>query len=228
MPEFDTSLLSVTVTNRPLSEIDGIPYHGDIAVRYEIPIVTLMQTCGRFCVYCITFDTDEEDESFQQLRNGYIGITKRSPVVRFKEHLTKAQKGTGSILHNAWSGLMRIQIPFHPVFRVFDMRPKTLEEVYAREELLVARHSLAPKGLNAIPGGMAGIKMMHELRLLNSANPVSIEQRDRVLAEYMARSTAGHSKAAHFRSGHVRRLSDERTTWVRSCWVNLDPEEEAA
>lgn len=107
------------------------------------------------------------------------------------------------------------------MFSVYEMGLKNLQAAYDFEERSVAKSgTLAPGGLNAIPGGMAGIRMMHELRLLNGSSPISLEKRDAAIEKLLTHGAT--SKATHYRSGHVRKLDGgQRTTWVRSCWVNM-------
>lgn len=229
LPDGQDSFLDVTIRNSNYTPDEDLLDHGEIAYRINIPIVTMLQTPGNYSIYCIAFDIDDEDTAFDQLRAGYIGITKRAPLSRLKEHVIKVNRGRGSIVHKAWRALIDSGIAFTPVFRVFDMRPKTLEQVYDREEMLVEKHTLSPKGLNAIPGGMAGIRMMHELRLLSDGTKqVHIEKRDAAIELLMEREKQSGIKATHFRSGHVRRLAGGKNTWVRACWVNLNDAKDAA
>lgn len=229
LPEVQDSFLEVTIRKNDYTPDEDPFDHSQISYRINIPIVTMLQTSGNYSIYCIAFDIDDDDSAFDQLRSGYIGITKRAPLSRLKEHIIKVDRGRGSIVHKAWRALLDSGMPFSPVFRIFDMRSKTLEQVYEREEALVAQHTLTPKGLNAIPGGMAGIRMMHELRLLSDdTKQVHIEKRDAAIELLMDREKQQGVKATHFRSGHVRKLASGKNTWVRACWVNFNDMKDAA
>lgn len=153
------------------------------------------------------------------LAAGYIGITKRNPFTRLKEHQQSALNGAGYQLHRAWRNLIDSGEKFSVVFQFSGSR-KTLAEIYDAEESFVGDLTLTPKGLNAIPGGMAGIRMLHQLRLLDGVHQVTVEQRDEALVKLEREARRPGSPCAHYRSGHLRRLPTGRLIWVSACWVN--------
>jgi hypothetical protein len=198
---------------------------GDIYARIDIPLPMIArgaETLGKYTIYNIRFSLNGapglDFDSSEPLRRGYVGITKRSPFERYKEHQDKARKNTGSLLHTAWHAILAAHPRVYPVFQICG-HAETLEQAYAAEEELVARGTLAPQGLNAIPGGMAGIQMLHTLgALAQRGKIVSLTQRDRALE-----AAERNAPATHYRRAHVRRLTPERTTFVNGCWVNVKP-----
>lgn len=161
------------------------------------------------------------DPSFDAFARGYIGITSRDPLVRLREHMRNVAAGRGYYFHNSWRGLLGCFPSARPTFSLLDF-DHTLDGVYEQEERLVAAHSLAPTGLNAIPGGRAGLAMLHLLR--KDGRLPSLVDRDAALRDL----ECGRSPiAAHFRKGHIRNLPAgcaKRTTWVSSSWVNMPTE----
>lgn len=203
---------------------------GDIYARIDIPIPMIVRgavSVGKFTVYNIRFNLNKapglDFDSSEPLRRGYVGITKRSPFERYKEHQAKARTNTGSLLHTAWHAIMAAHPRVYPVFQICG-HADTLERAYEMEEELVARGTLAPQGLNAIPGGMAGIRELHKLGALGRCGKTPTPgERDRAI-ETIERN----SPAAHYRRAHVRRLASDRTTFVNGCWVAVKPVSEAA
>lgn len=194
--------------------------NADVAYRYEVPLHFLRMPNISHTLYNVRFSIDGTVQEFDEqsslpLRIGYYGITGRHPLTRFREHYSDALAGRGHLLHKTWSALLRNELGVHPVFQIAG-RANSLSEIYRQEERAV-EGSLAPKGLNVIPGGEAGIKMLHELRLLGADRNITPMQRDAALVELERGSLA-----THYRSGHIRRLSPNKFTWVKPCWVNLE------
>lgn len=203
---------------------------GDVYARIDIPLALITrgaQGLGKYTVYNIRFNLNDapglDFDSSEPLRRGYVGITKRNPYERYKEHEAKARTNQGSLLHTAWRALLVAHPRVYPVFQITG-HAETLEEAYQAEEELVARATLAPLGLNAIAGGLAGIRELHRLGVLAMRDKLlSADARDRAVEE-----VERNSPAAHYRRAHIRRLGPERTTFVNGCWVAVRPFAEAA
>lgn len=199
----------------------------NVTIRIDIPFFYAFDkySLDTYLVYHIRFSVSEDDPRLTEkdcdpLFRGYIGITKRGYMTRFMEHYEKAKANTGYLLHSVWHSLLKEEIDMYPVIQL-NGSAKTLKEIYSIEEDLVEKYTLTPKGLNAIPGGMAGIRMMHELRLLTSTK-VGVDERDKALEALQQRTHAHGSPCAHYRRGHMRKLESGRLTYVKPCWVNLD------
>jgi hypothetical protein len=197
-----------------------------ISLRVDIPLHFAYdrELLKEYSIYHIRFKVDSDDKRFTKdsvkpLQHGYIGITKRDILTRMREHGYKAETNTGSLLHSVWYQLVHQGIPMHPVIQISGSAD-SLGKIYALEEEAVAKYTLAPMGLNAIPGGMAGIRMMHQLRLLTSTR-VGIKERDEAIERLQRGGFEHGSPCAHYRKGHYRKLPGERLTWVSPCWVNL-------
>ena len=192
--------------------------------RLCIPTRLLLdyETCSIYSLYRIRFDFNPQDDSIDRasmlpFRHGYFGITRRSIWQRFNEHLTKMKCDEGHLLHKSWASLVKNKIEHLTILELGGFA-STLEKIYEFEEKVVADISLAPKGLNMIPGGMAGIRELHRLGFSKKVGKLPLHERDAIL-EKMTRITS--AKCTHFRSGHFRNLSPQRKTWVSSTWVNL-------
>ena len=230
-----SSRLMVTFHNNPpnlteIAESNGM-YQGevnpkDIEVRIDIPFQYVFDVypIKKYVIYHIRFSVARDEprlteKECEPLFRGYIGITKRGYITRFREHQDKAYTNTGYLLHSVWHSLLQEGINMNPVVQI-GATADTLKEIYDLEEEAVAMMTLTPKGLNAIPGGMAGIRMMHELRLLTSTK-VGVDERDKALEALQQRAHAHGSPCAHYRRGHMRKLESGRLTYVKPCWVNL-------
>lgn len=205
--------------NKPLTE-------GHLNFRYEVPVRLLNdRACvGKFTCYQIRFKVSDsnrfDEQSCQTLMTGYVGITSRPVLERFKEHERDARKGGGHLLHSVWWQLFDKCQNFHPVLQIAGVAT-TLDDVYTMEEQLVDEFTLAPKGLNVIRGGHAGIAQLHALALLANRQHTSIEDRDAALVTL--ETGGGGSRCTHYRKGHFRHLSaSDKNVWVRPCWVNAE------
>ncbi|WP_139789204.1 hypothetical protein [Manganibacter manganicus] len=194
------------------------------------PFIWLSKGFPSYTIYNVQFQFPEEltDSSFDVFKSGYIGVTSRHPMQRFNEHRRDMLNGGGHFFHSAWRSLAGIEerwgvdIPnsgkVMPSFCLIG-RADTLDEIYELENRYVAKHTLAPKGLNAIPGGREGLKYIH---LWKENQPLAdIDARDAALIDLEKGRSAA---AAHYRKGHIRHLPEgfqKRTTWVSPCWVNL-------
>lgn len=193
--------------------------------NYELTVPTgllLDKSKPRYTLYRVSFGTSISnisilDSTFSAFGSGYIGITKRSPLQRFREHMRDMRSGNGYLFHTSWRALKKLLPEVTPQFTLC-YREETLDAIYEHEEAAVARYTLAPKGLNAIPGGKAGLRMLHMLR---DGRPIPTPgERDAILRQ-MADGRGQGAKTTHYRSGHVRKLADGKKTWVSPCWINL-------
>lgn len=191
-----------------------------------VPWVFLEKGFPNYFLYHISFMfEDRTDASFDVFRRGYFGITKNHPLIRFGQHYSDMRLGRGHLLHNAWRAIHDSKAHFNIANVSVVGAASTLDEIYNLEEDHVQKFTLSPRGLNAIPGGKAGLRFMHLLRQ-NSPLP-DIEDREQALIDL---ENGKSPVATHYRKGHIRHLPDgfaKRTTWVNPCWVNL-PKEIAA
>jgi hypothetical protein len=208
----------------------GVARPNSIEARIDIPFQYVFDKLPikKYVVYHIRFSVDKNEGRLTEkdcdpLFRGYIGITKRGYMTRFNEHHEKAISNTGYLLHSVWHSLLKEGINMNPVIQIGGTADN-LKEIYDMEEEAVDKYTLTPKGLNAIPGGMAGIKMMHELRLLNSTK-VGVSERDAALEALQQRTYAHGSPCTHYRRGHMRKLETGKLTYVKPCWVNLKSSE---
>jgi hypothetical protein len=168
--------------------------------------------------------TKLDAKTITRLNHGYFGITSRNVATRFTEHLRLAQNNSGSMLHSVWHSMMdyREVVPTVSIHRM----AFTLDEIYAIEEKAVREWSLAPMGLNAIPGGWEGIKMLHQLGMMHKRKTkyVTPEDRDDALTRLERLNHPHGSPCCHYRRGHLRKLNETRHTWVTGHFVNADKE----
>ncbi len=201
-----------------------------VVLRIDLPFFFAFDRVKlrKYSLYHVRFCISEEETRLSEkdcepLLSGYFGITKRNYMTRFSEHYEKARNNTGYLFHSIWHNLLREKIVMYTAVQICGTAD-SLKKIYELEEELVGELTLTPKGLNAIPGGMAGIRMMHELRLLNSTR-VGIEERDNALVALQQKAHGHGSPCAHYRRGHMRKLESGRLTYIKPCWVNLKSSE---
>lgn len=202
--------------------------------NFAIPLKFLTCQNHQHWIYRITFHpgSDAAKEimghaSFAPFRKGYVGTTGRNPLDRFLEHRRDVGKGVGHILHRAWHALGR-ETCIIPKFSLVINAPSR-EVAYDAEEWLVdTLDTVCPNGLNAIKGGMAGIRELWKLGLLADKTRPTFKERDAAL---VALERDQSPVTAHYRRGHIRKLPDRcsmRTTWVSAHWVGINARKEAA
>lgn len=176
---------------------------------------------GNSWLYNIRFNTDQAvrdgtlaKESFDVLGRGYIGVTRRPFVMRMTEHLADMKSGGGHLLHSVWRDLSKREIP-HRVIAQLVAHSTNEDDVYEMEEKAVAEYTLAPRGLNMIPGGRSGIAHLKRLGF----HTAGFENRDRLLAEAIAQRQAAK---VHYRTAHLREYKPGAFTMVSGHWVNAN------
>ncbi|HDR9104524.1 TPA: hypothetical protein QDB04_001341 [Burkholderia vietnamiensis] len=148
----------------------------DIPMRVEVPLRALIKggpdLTGTYSVYLHALKSDDGQEYV------YYGITKRGWNVRFIEHAKAAvAEGSRRLFPQKLAALIRSRVAElgsqpnpHPKLAgiISAICAVGLDEDMALdiEEYLVDKYSLAtkhPNGLNMIPGGREGIRVMYQL-----------------------------------------------------------------
>ena len=116
----------------------------------------------------------------------YIGITSRSWAVRYREHVAKSKSGSNLPFHKAIRNeFNNYNTRFHYVLLVVHNR----DEADSAEEQFVESRSLFPKGLNAIPGGKAGIRYLASINALRPKNTNKEEFIEDLLSDILSNLT---------------------------------------
>lgn len=137
---------------------------------------------------------DDTEQQFEA--QSYIGLTSRDWLTRFSEHKRDALTGSNLLFHaslgSAYDGASISQKGMGPfevirggvsLYSELQYVNLSYDEAMQVEEKMVER-TLAPKGLNMIPGGFAGMKYLYKLGLL-AKERVSLEDRDEAIAAFM-------------------------------------------
>lgn len=114
----------------------------------------------------------------------YTGITSRNWLVRMEEHLAEMRGGSNKRFHAAWrayTGDANVMLGSELV-----VVNHTFKGIMDWEEEQVDAQMALGKSLNMIPGGFKGLRFLHEHRLTDRVE-VSLEERDRAIAEYARR-----------------------------------------
>ncbi|MBI5889761.1 MAG: hypothetical protein HZB47_03670 [Nitrosomonadales bacterium] len=121
-------------------------------------------------------NTGEMDQHY------YVGVSKRNWLIRMAEHFREIQTGSNKTFHRAW----REYIGRRDVLLGSELviGNHSFEQIMDWEEEMVDKYMALGKSLNMIPGGFKGIKFLHEHRLLNSAQNIKLEERERAISEY--------------------------------------------
>jgi hypothetical protein len=171
----------------------------DIPMRAEIPLRALIKgspdLSGTYTVYLHALMCDDG------LDFVYYGLTRRGWNLRFLEH-TKAGVASGSrrLFPQKLAALIDARVAERA--GLSDPRPKLAGVVSAVcavgvdedmaldiEEYLVDKYSLVtkhPNGLNMIPGGREGIRVLHQLAGFASETLVDTESRETALEAHLA------------------------------------------
>jgi hypothetical protein len=169
-------------------------------------------------LYQIRFNTAQAvqegklgQRELEMLGRGYIGVTRRTFAERINEHFGQMTDGGGHLLHSVWRDLRQKDMP-HRVIAQLIGHSKSEDAIYEMEERAV-ENTLAPLGLNMIPGGRAGVRFLQRSGFSNAG----FDNRDRLLAEAVQ---ARESARTHYRSAHLREFRPGRFTMVSGHWVN--------
>jgi len=122
------------------------------------------------------YGTDSDDDYY------YVGITGRNWLLRLDEHMGEMRRGSRRTFYVAWRdawGIADVQF----TSSLMDINLK-FEDAMNWEEQHVDRIAYGPNGLNMIPGGFKGLKLLHKLRIIDRTD-LSLEERDRALVEYL-------------------------------------------
>lgn len=153
----------------------------------SVPIQALMTGYGDVSeghqgyAHSLTF-MDHDGDFLNQVY--YVGITSRNWLVRMEEHMAEMRGGSNKRFHAAWrsyAGDANVMLGSELI-----VLNHTYEGIMAWEEQMVDKQMEAGKSLNMIPGGLKGLRFLHEHRLIGQVE-VSLEERDRAIAEYARR-----------------------------------------
>ena len=146
----------------------------------------------------------------------YIGLTKQGWQKRFSQHLSKAHSGSPLLFHQALrDNYVGARVIGHRVLTLCETEKEAmdLEEMFVKggtredfgdpdafkEGEKWVFGTLYPKGLNMIPGGYAGLKVLHKMGVMKDNRPFNVDQRDNLLIEGLKRGgQANPLLAAHW------------------------------
>jgi hypothetical protein len=111
----------------------------------------------------------------------YVGITGRNWLVRLNEHVREMANGSQRHFYRAWRE--HYGAPGVLFTSYLDDINQTYEAAMNWEEAKVDEIASDQYGLNMIPGGFKGLRLLHESRITKGIN-ISLEERDRAVTEY--------------------------------------------
>ena len=120
----------------------------------------------------------QEDEYY------YVGITSRNWLLRLNEHLREISSGSRKRFHAAWRDSLGLDnVLFVSALSEVNL---TYEGAMHWEEATVRAKASDKYGLNMIPGGFEGLKLLHKLKLTTSPK-VSLEEREKAIDDFIAK-----------------------------------------
>jgi hypothetical protein len=171
-----------------------------IPMSYVVDQKTALQ--HQFVVYCHTIVPNVSADEAPPAGMSYVGITKQGWRKRFDQHLSNARCGSPLLFHRALRDhYVLSRACSHRILTVVDDEKSAMdcEEEYVRgtddQEILgrfwgietFAAGTLYPKGLNMIPGGYEGLRVLHKLGAFERNKAIDIEKRDERLITVMQR-----------------------------------------
>jgi hypothetical protein len=157
---------------------------------------------NQFVVYCHTITPTLSDEDTNPRGMNYVGITKQGWRKRLNQHLANAKANSPLLFHRALRDHYRLsKVCSHRILTVADNEKSAVdsEEMYVRgtddQKVLerfdgievFASGTLYPKGLNMIPGGYEGLRVLHKMGAFDRVKSINIDQREEHLIRIMQR-----------------------------------------
>jgi hypothetical protein len=123
--------------------------------------------------------TDSSDDYY------YVGITGRNWLARLDEHFGEMRRDNRRKFYRIWRESLGMS-DVHYISTLMEVN-LTYEDAMNWEEVYVDRIAHGPNGLNMIPGGFKGLKLLHTLRIIDRMD-ISLEDRERAIADYIRRN----------------------------------------
>ncbi|MBL0350191.1 MAG: hypothetical protein IPP68_07445 [Elusimicrobia bacterium] len=173
----------------------GLNLNNDLSWKVIVPLQFLLKEWGdankgfQGYVHSITHNMPR-DETPEQLHEKqkkdqdsyyYVGITGRNWLQRLNEHVGEIHRGSRKKFHQAWRESLGMKnVGIISSLMAVNM---TYDEAMNWEEKAVDGISSDQYGLNMIPGGFKGLKLLHEHRFTSRVR-VSLDERERAIEEY--------------------------------------------
>ena len=162
--------------SRPDSE-RRVVFHIDFHVidgtdwSISFPVQIVMKGCPRIADSHVGYShsiTLVNDDGSLGIQHFYIGISKRNWLERMVEHFREIRNGSNKTFHAAWReyvGTKKARLHSELV-----VTNHTYKQIMDWEEDQVDLRKERGDSLNMIPGGLKGLKFLHEHRVLASLN----------------------------------------------------------
>lgn len=149
----------------------------------SVPLQALMMGWGDVTEgsqgYCHSIAFLDEGRVLEQWY--YVGITTRNWLQRMEEHFQEVRSGSNKKFHAAWrtyTGNAKVMLCSELI-----VLNHTYEGIMNWEEEQVDIHMAAGNSLNMIPGGLKGLRFLHEQHLTPRLS-ITLEEREAAIAEY--------------------------------------------
>ena len=115
----------------------------------------------------------------------YVGITGRNWLHRLDEHVREMNKGNRRLFYRAWRERCGMEgVGFISYLNEINL---SYQAAMDWEEEYVEKMASDEFGLNMIPGGFKGLRLLHEHRITDRVN-IPLQDRDKAIAEFVRRN----------------------------------------
>jgi hypothetical protein len=115
----------------------------------------------------------------------YVGITGRNWLLRLEEHIQEMRQGNRRLFYKVWREKYGISnVLFTSFLEDINL---SFQDAMNWEELNVDKIANDQYGLNMIPGGFKGLKLLHKCRIISNMN-ISLEEREMAIADYFRKN----------------------------------------
>lgn len=112
----------------------------------------------------------------------YVGITGRNWLLRLDEHIREMLKGNRRVFYEKWREMTQSDdVLFSSFLRDINL---SFEEAMDWEEKYVDKIASDAYGLNMIPGGFKGLKLLHKYRIIKNID-IDLDEREKAIYEYL-------------------------------------------
>ena len=150
---------------------------GDASIGYQCYVHTIAHNLNRIRNFdeLLARNLSNSDTYY------YVGITSRNWLLRLDEHVREMWQGNRRLFYTAWRERYGMS-DVHFASTLSDVN-LSFEDAMNWEEVHVDKFASDQYGLNMIPGGFKGLRLLHEHRIIGRLD-ITLEERDKAIGEF--------------------------------------------